>query len=70
MGEGGGGNFGPVPQKLGSWAPIQNFNLMADLAERRIFKKIHVAAQKLPSLGHFGANPPKFFLQMKAKDNV
>ena len=31
--------IGPIAQKLGPWAPIQNFNLMADLAERHILRK-------------------------------
>ena len=37
-----------IAQKLGQWAPIQNLNLMADLAERHIFKKIQEARGKLP----------------------
>ena len=34
-------------QNLRPWAPNQNCYPMADLAERPIFKKIHVAAENL-----------------------
>ena len=39
--------IGPIALKLGLWAPIQNRYLMADLVEKHIFKKIHVAAENL-----------------------
>ena len=47
--------------KIQAYAPIKNFNLMADHAKRLIFQKIHAAAQKSLSLGHFCANQPNFF---------